>query len=512
MSVSQSNKRIAKNTLFLYFRQLVTMAVSLYTVRVVLEVLGAEDYGIYNVVGGVVVLFSFLRDTMGSATQRFLSFEMGKGKDGFPAKVFSLSVRIYLILAGIILLLSETAGLWFVNQKLTIPAARMEAANLVYQSSILSFTVTLLCIPYNASIVAMERMKVFAYAGLMEAVLRLLAVLVLPLLPWDNLAAYAVLSFITASSVQIYYVWYGRRQFLFCRCTSCTGASPQFRSMLSFAGWNMTGTLANILRGQGLNILVNLFFTPVVNAAFSIAMQVSHAATNLTFNFFTAVRPQLVKLYATGRREEMFKLGYRTCRFAFYLILIVSVPLLLDTEEMLSVWLAEVPPRTPLFVRLIVLAVLIDVPFGPLTHMMQACGKIMAYQLAGTLSLLLNIPVAYMFFRCGAAPETSLWVNVSLVSLSMFPKLYICRSVLGLPVREYLREVFARAFAASALIFLLLVLFRLVAPTASIWVSIAVQIAASCLIIFAIGLDRDERILVIRQVKKVASSIILRKT
>ncbi|OUO78734.1 oligosaccharide flippase family protein [Bacteroides sp. An269] len=498
---STNNKRIAKNTLFLYLRQLITMAVSLYTVRVILDVLGAEDYGIYNVIGGIVSLFSFLSGTMASATQRFLSFEMGKKDNGSLTKVFSVSMYTYLLLVGIILLLSETIGLWFVNNQLTIPAERLTAANFVYQSSILSFIVTLLCIPYNASIIAMERMSVFAYSSIVDAGLKLAIAWLLPYIVMDHLKVYAILMFIVIASVQLYYVWYCRRYFDFCRYSHYKDHNL-FRNMLSFAGWNMIGALANILRGQGLNILINLFFNPVLNAAYGIALQVNNAITNFTNNFYTAVRPQLVKLYAGGNTKGMLDLGYQSSRYAFYLMLVITIPIMLNTEEILSIWLKEVPEHTVVFLRIIMLSSLIEVLSVPLANMLQASGKIKIYQLTVSILFLLNIPISYIFLRLGYNPETTLWINMAIIVLSMFPRLYICKNIIGLSINDYMKDVIVRI--SIPLIFLMLLFYTLmsVISTMNIIATIAVQMSLSCILIFTTGFTHIEKSFILQQLKQ----------
>lgn len=496
-----NNKRIAQNTLFLYCRQLVTMGVSLYTVRVILDVLGAEDYGIYNVIGGIVSLFSFLSGTMASATQRFLSFEMGKQENGSLTKVFSISMYAYLLLVGIILLLSETIGLWFVNNQLTIPTERLIAANFVYQSSILSFIVTLLCIPYNASIIAMERMNVFAYSSIVDAALKLIIAWMLPYLTIDHLKVYAILMFIAITSVQLYYVWYCRRFFDFCLYSHYKDPKL-FRNMLSFAGLNMIGALANILRSQGLNILINLFFNPVLNAAYGIALQVNNAITNFTNNFYTAVRPQLVKLYAGGNKKEMLNLGYQSSRLAFYLMLIITVPIILNTKEILSIWLKEVPEHTVVFLRIIMLSSLIEVLSIPLTNMLQASGKIKIYQLTVSILFLLNIPISYIFLRLGYSPETTLWINMAIILLSMFPRLYICKNILSLSIKDYIKKVIMRI--SIPLIFLVLLFYTLmpIISTMDIIATITVQMSLSGILIFITGFTHIEKSFILKQLKQ----------
>ena len=476
------------------------MAVSLYTVRVVLDVLGAEDYGIYNVIGGFVSLFSFLSGTMASATQRFLSFEIGKKGNGTLTHVFSVSMYTYLLLAGVILLLSETIGLWFINNKLTIPVERLSAANFVYQSTILSFIVTLLCIPYNASIIAMERMNVFAYASIVDAMLKLAIVWMLPYIAIDHLKTYAILMFIVITSVQIYYVWYCKRYFDFCQYKHYKDKNL-FRSMLSFAGWNMIGSLANILRGQGLNVLINLFFNPALNAAYGIALQVNNAITNFTNNFYTAVRPQLVKHYAGGDTKGMLDLGYQSSRFAFYLMLVITVPIMLNTEEILSIWLKEVPAYTVTFLRIIIVSSLIEVLAIPLANMLQASGKIKVYQLTVSILFLLNIPVSYAFLYLGYRPESTLWVNLSIIILSMIPRLYICKRIIELSTREYLRKVIMRICIPLISILLLFYMMMPEKQTINICVAISIQMSITGILVFMLGLTRKEKSFIIKQFK-----------
>lgn len=494
MSVtSGNNKRIAKNTFFLYCRQLITMAVSLYTVRVVLDVLGTEDYGIYNVVGGIVLLFSFLSTTMASATQRFLSFAMGNARQNLK-EVFSISVFSYLILIGIILILAETLGLWFLNSKLTIPESRLLAANFIYQSSVLSFVITLLCIPYNASIIAMERMKIFAYASIIDAFLKLAIAWILPYIEIDRLKMYAILMLIAVGSVQFYYAWYCKRYFDFCRYKYCRNR-VLLRDMLSFAGWNMFGAFANILRSQGANVLINIFFSPVVNAAYGIAYQINSAITNFTNNFYTAVRPQLVKLYASNRVDEMLNLGYVSSRFAFFLILVVSVPLFCKAEDILSIWLKEVPEFTILFLRIIIISSLIEVLAIPLANMLQAAGKIKRYQMIVSVIYLLNIPVSYIFLFNGFAPEITLWVNLTLICISLIPRLWICKSILGLSVTSYFCEVI-QPICLSLIPIVLLVynsLFNFYKISINIFFELFGLMIVSVSLIFALGLKKTER-------------------
>lgn len=499
----ENNKRIAQNTLFLYCRQFITMAVSLYTVRVILDVLGTVDYGIYNVIGGIVMLFSFLSNTMSSATQRYLSFELGKEKGQNLKKIFSLSVFSYIILIGIIIIILETIGLWFVNNKLTIPETRIVAANFVYQSSILSFAITLLAIPYNAAIIAMERMNIYAYASVVDAILKLIIAWILPYIPYDHLKTYSLLMVIAISSVQIYYIFYCRYYFNFCKYSNTKDKKLLF-SMISFACWNMIGALANILRGQGLNILINIFFTPLVNAAYSIAMQVNNAITNFTNNFYTAVRPQLVKLFAAGNKDEMLQLGYKSSTFAFYLILILSVPLITNAYEILQIWLKDVPNYTVLFLQIIILSSLIEVLSVPLANMLQASGKIKIYQLSISILYLLNIPISYIFLKLGFNPEITLWINLSIITISMIPRLFICKRVINLSIKSYIKEVLVKILQPTIIIYFLFnpILIPYWKNHFNLITLIIIQVVLTMSIILYIGLKQKERTFVFNKLKE----------
>jgi O-antigen/teichoic acid export membrane protein len=285
LSSTENNKRIAKNTLMLYFRMLLIMGVSLYTVRIVLNTLGVEDYGIYNVVGGIVVMFSFLSNTMASASQRFFAFELGRKDYDQLKKTFSMTVTIYLIIAVIILILAETLGLWFLNTQLSIPVERMETANWVYQFTIFSFMMTMLTVPYNAAIVAHERMNVYAYVSIVEAFLKLLIVYILVLFSYDKLKLYAILMFGVTTFITLIYRTYCKRQFQECSY-NFYWEKPLFKELIGYSGWNLFGAIAGILNNQGINILLNIFFGPIVNAARAIAYQVNTAVNQFVTNFF----------------------------------------------------------------------------------------------------------------------------------------------------------------------------------------------------------------------------------
>lgn len=319
-SIGKSNKRIAKNTLMLYFRMILTMLVSLYTSRVVLNTLGVEDFGIYNVVAGFVTMFGFLNSAMASATQRFLAFEIGKGDHDQLRNVFSMSVNIHFLIAFIIFILAETIGLWFVNTQLTIPAGRMGAAQCVYQFSILAMMVTMVSVPYNAMIIAHERMNVFAWVSIIEVSLKLFIVFMLQWFGFDKLKFYAVLTFCVSLIIRFIYGFYCSRQFKESRFRYFWDR-PLFKTLASYAGWNLWGNIAAVLQGEGVNVLLNIFFGPVINAARGIAFQVKGAVNQFVANFQMAMNPQIIKSYAVNDLKYMHQLIFRGAKYSFFCFL-----------------------------------------------------------------------------------------------------------------------------------------------------------------------------------------------
>ena len=350
---SSNNKRIAKNTLLLYIRTLLIMLVTLYTSRVVLNTLGVTDYGVYNVVGGVVAMFGFINSSMASATQRFITFALGKGDKDNLQKVFSTALQIHVLIAALIVVLGETVGLWFMYTQMQIPADRMDAAFWVLQCSIVSAVVMIISVPYNADIIAHERMSAFAYISIIEAVLRLAIVYLLLAFSYDKLILYAFLTLAVQLLIR------------FCYSSYCNKHFPEskyrhvwdkflFKEMTGFAGWGMFSSLSGILSGQGLNMLLNVFFGPVVNAARAVAVQVQNAILQFIGNFQMAINPQITKTYANGEMEDMHKLMFRSAKFTFYLLFVVSLPVLFETNFILTVWLKTVPENTVIFLRIMI--------------------------------------------------------------------------------------------------------------------------------------------------------------
>lgn len=479
------------------------MLVSLYTVRIVLEALGKEDFGIYNVVGGVVVLFSFLSGTMASATQRYLSYELGKGEDGDCQKVFSVALISYFYIIILFLVLAESIGLWFVNTHLVFPREKLVAVNFVYQSSIISFVTTLLLIPYNAAIIASERMKMYAYSSIIEVILKLIVALLLPYIFFiEPLIAYSVLILLSIVSVQGFIYQYCRRNILFCRFEYIKDYIL-LKDMTAFAGWNMLGSIAAIMRGQGLNILINMFFCPAINAGYAISSQVNNAITNFSNNFYTAVRPQLSKLYSLGEKDNMLKLGCRSSRLAYLLLLFITTPVLVETNSLLEVWLENVPAYTVIFVRIMIVTSLIEVLAVPLVNMLQAAGKIRLYQLVVSIMYMFVFPISYLFLYFGYEPQTALIVNLSVVLVTMLPRLYICKKILFLSMKYYFEETLFRSLFTSGLLLGWILTNRMLIDNHTLLVvNLCYESLVAAMIIVLVGLNKEERNLLIKTVKR----------
>ncbi len=447
---SENTRRIAKNTVMLYIRMLLIMAVTLYTSRVVLNVLGVEDFGIYNVVGGIVVMFSFLNGAMATSTQRFLSFSLGKNDQDQVARVFSMSMTTHISIALIVLLLAETLGLWIFYRYLNIPTERMGAAQWVYQLSVLTFCISIIRVPYNAGIIAYERMSFYAYISIVEVCLKLGMVILLQYFGSDKLILYALLMALTTGIVTFIYKLYCCKTFSVCRYHYFWD-KHLYKELISFSGWSLFGSAANVGVQQGINILLNVFFGVVTNAALGIGNQVSSAVSQLVGNFQTAFNPALVKSYASGDYSYFVRLIFQTSRFSYFLLFIIALPLYLCMPFVLKVWLDIVPEYTVVFCRWMLVFVLIDAVSAPLWISVQAIGKIRSYQLLMSALIFLNIPLSWLLLRLGKEAEWVMQVRVGINLLT-----FICR-IIYLQKRKvissylYLREVISPVVLVSVL-------------------------------------------------------------
>ena len=438
---SATNKRIAKNTLMLYVRMLFTMGVSLFTSRVVLQTLGVEDYGINSVVGGVITMFTFINGAMVSSTQRYLNFELARGNAERLRSVFNTSLQIHALIALAIVLLGETVGLWFLKEKLVIPEARMTAAMWVYQCSILSCAVGIMSAPYNADIIAHEKMSAFAYISILDVSLKLLIVYLLVVLPFDKLIVMAVLTLLVQLLIRCIYSRYCHTHFKE-TCFQARIDKPLFKEMSGFAGWSFWGNLAVILYTQGLNMMLNIFFGPIVNAARGIAVQVQSAVQQFVSGFQTALNPQITKNYASGNLEQMHSLMFRSARFSFLLLFFLSLPVLLETNFLLTLWLKTVPEDAVIFTQIMICISLIYTTANPCVVANQATGKVKVYQMVVGGILLMILPISYIILKLGAPAYSVFLVHVCVESVAQFSRMYMLRKLINLPMWQYMKNIY----------------------------------------------------------------------
>lgn len=437
---SNNTKRIVKNTSMLYIRMFIMTLISLYTSRIILKALGIEDFGIYNVVGGIVVMFSFLNSAMALSVNRFFAYELGRKNYVQLKRLFSLSVNVHILIAIVVLIISETIGLWFLNTQLNIPLIRMKSANWVYQFSILSFIISIIKVPYNASIIAHEDMSIYAYASIIEAVLKLLIVYLLWLVFFDKLILYALLIFGVTFLMAGFYYLYSVRKYKECTYQFYYD-TILFKSLLNYAGLSTFGNMAWVIVNQGQNFLLNIFFGPVTNAARGISFQISSAVNGFISNIYTAINPQIVKAYAANDREYMLKLVYQSTKFSFFFLLMITLPLVLELEFILKLWLETVPPNTLIYGRLILINSLVFNLATPSIIALQATGRIaVVHLITGSINLS-NLLIAYIFLKLGYASEIVFYIQIFISIAMTISILFIQKSQLNILFKIYFKEV-----------------------------------------------------------------------
>lgn len=494
MNQTSNNQRIAKNTLMLYIRMLFTMGVTLFTSRVILQTLGVEDYGVYSVVGGIITMFAFINGGMVSATQRFLTFEIGKGNLSQLKKVFSTSLQIHAIIALVIVLLGETVGLWFLYEKMVIPDGRMTAAFWVYQCSIIACVVNIMSVPYNADIIAHEKMSAFAYISVLEVSLKLLIVYALYFTPWDKLITYAFLILSVQLIIRFVYARYCSKHFEESHYHHQIDKSL-FKEMFTFAGWSFWGNLAGVLYTQGLNMMLNVFFGPIVNAARGIAVQVQSAVRQFVSNFQVALNPQITKNYATGHLTQMHNLMFRSARFSFFLLFFLTLPVLLETEYLLTLWLKTVPADAVVFTRWMIGISLIYTIANPCVIANQATGKVKVYQAVVGGILLMILPISYIVLKLGAPAYSVFIVHFCVESVAQVARMYMLRKLIDLPMKAYCRHIYLPVILVVAISCILPFYINSQLPEGlnRFLIVGAISVLSVGVTVFFIGLTKDER-------------------
>lgn len=496
MSDNISNsKRIAKNTLMLYIRMLFTMGVSLFTSRVVLQTLGVEDYGIYNVVGGIVSMLVFFNSSVATSTQRFLNHEMGKGGDGSNLqRIFSNAINAHLIIGVLTVILLETGGLWFLYNKLNIPQEQFHAAVWVFHFSVLSLFVSIIMTPYNAAIIANEKMGIYAYYSIFEVSFRLIIVYILTQLPYNKLILYGFLSLCVSVLMCLLYFVYCKRHFSEC-VYKWNWDRTQITSLFSFSGWMLFGCLSDMLSKQGVNILINMFFGPMFNAARAVAVQVQYAVNNFVANFMTAVRPQIIKSYSAGEYNYMYRLVFSASKLSFYLLFVLTVPILLYTEYIFDLWLDIVPEYSVLFTRLVLIELLISSAYVPIAQINQASGRIRNYQIAISVIFLLNFVLSYILYKLGFPVYSTFIVSIGLSIVGLFVRVIILKIDNNFPAKHYILKIMLPllpiALLAMAVPYLLCHWMPINLLT--IVLNSVVGVLCSCLVIWCLGLDKTEK-------------------
>lgn len=505
---TSTNKTIAKNTIILYFRMTFTMVVSLYTTRVFLDALGVIDYGIYNVVCGFVAMFGLMSGSQSAAISRFITYELGTGNKERLKNVFSSSVTIQIGLSILIIILVEAVGIWFINNKMVIPEERLVAANWVLQISALTFAVNLISIPYNAALIAHERMGAFAFFAILESILKLLICFAIVAVPFDRLIFYTILLGGVAVIIRLLYGTYCKRHFEECSY-NFSFDKEVLNKMFSFAGWNMFGAGSAVLREQGVNVLLNLFFGATVNSARSVAQQVSGSVVQLANNIMTAVNPQITKNYAAGNMEYTMRLVFMGARFTMFLLLLMAIPLLCETEIVLRIWLHEVPKYTVVFVRLVLIYLMVEAVSYSMVTLMLATGDIKKYQIIVGGCQLLNFPLAWLVLELGFGPEYTVVVSIVVGTVCMVLRLHMLSSMVDFPVLKFLKEVYLKIWivALVAIPIPVYIIYAFDETIVRFIIVCFVSILTTSLSIFCIGCNSYERLMLLNKFMGIANRI-----
>lgn len=501
MNESANSKRIAKNTLMLYFRMFVMTVVGLYTSRVVLRELGVSDYGIYNVVGGIINMAGFLNSAMIAASQRFLSYELGHGDSDRLSRVFCTSINIHAVICIIAFILAETVGLWFINTKLNIPDGRMIAANWVFQASIISFMINVMSVPYNSAIVAHEKMSVFAYISILDVVLKLLIVYLLLLFPFDKLIVYSILMVCVVTLIRLCYTIYCKRHFAECAYHFFID-KPLFKELFSFAGWSIVGNLGFSFKDQLSNIILNLFYGTTVNAARGLGMQVTAHVKTFAQSFTMALNPQITKQYAAGNIESSRKLVYAGSRYTFYLLTLISLPIILNIDYILKLWLGDVPEYTVQFVKYSILISLIYALSECVTKAIQATGRIKWFQIGICIIMLSELPIAWVLLKLGYPPYAVMWPGLLTYTIAVFFRFWLIhRYVENYNFKEYVLQVLVRCVVVFSLSYFLCSLLCNGMKNSLLYLLFSFIICFFTIggVVFLIGATKSERKLVINR-------------
>ncbi|MDT8887875.1 oligosaccharide flippase family protein [Aquirufa sp. LEPPI-3A] len=498
-----NNKRIVKNTFILYIRMFFTLGVSLYTSRVVLNTLGVEDYGVYSIVGGIVTLFSFFNGAMTSVTQRYIAIDLVENDLFKLTNTFNATLNIHFGIAILVLILAESIGFWFVNNKLNVPLDRMVAVNWVYQFSVFTFLMGIIQVPYDALIFAREKMDIYAYMAIIEVILKLIIVYFLVVFTDDKLILYAGLMFLVSFIVRLGHKQYCKLHFEESKYRFYFDKSF-YKELLSYSGWSLFGNIASVARGQGSNILLNLFFGTVLNAAYGISLQVQSALQGFVLNFQMAVNPQIFKQYAAGNKDECLKLIFQSAKFSYFLLFLITTPIIFNIDFILEFWLKNTPKYTAVFVNFSLLNMLIDCISGPLMIGAQATGNIKWYQIILGTIIFMCMPISYFLLTKYNDPKIIFFVIIAINAVSLLGRLLFLKKMIGLDIKSFVLTVLSRIIIVTG-IFVITIYFIDISTEISyldfFLKSISLTII-NLISIFSIGLNKNERNIITTLLKK----------
>lgn len=502
MSNSENNKRIAKNTFVLYLRTMFVMVVSLYTSRVILQVLGVEDFGIYQVVGGLVSMFSIISTSLSGAVSRFITFEIGRGRKDRLERIFATSLLIQIGLCVVVVLAVEIIGLWFLHNEMQIPEGRMEAAQWVLHCSVVTFCLGLLSVPYNACIIAHEHMKTFSYVSIVETILKLGVVYLIAVSPVDSLILFAVLLVVLSALIRLIYSIYCHKHFEESRA-KIVFDKEILKEMLGFSGWNFFNSSTHILNTQGVNMLINVYFGVVLNAARGIATQVEGAVNSFVGNFTVAINPQITKSYAAGDMSSMYLLVCRGARFSYFAMLFLSLPLIIECKQILDIWLVDVPEYAVIFVQLSLIMSMCSAIGNSGYTACMATGKLKRYSIIITSIGLLEFPLAWLLFAYGASPVAAYYTYIVVRILVLIARMFLLESMVGLKVSMYIKHVFAPIILTTivAIGFPILLSYTMEQTIIRIPVMIVVTSVSVILSVFYLGMLKNERGVIIEKIR-----------
>lgn len=503
MNSQIDNKRIAKNTVYLYIRMLFTMAITLFTSRLTLQALGVSDYGIYNVVGGIVALFSFLNATLTTGTQRFITFALGKNNEKELNKTVSISIMFHVLLAILVVLLIESVGLWFLYNKMIIPADRINAAFWVLQFSTVSCALAITQVPYNACIIAHERMSAFAYISIFDVIIKLVITGCLFIVNIDRLFLFGLLMAIAGIVTMMIYRIYSLKHFIECRFHYCRDKVLE-KDILVFSSWNMVGSLASALNTQGFSLLMNSFFGPIVNAALAITNQINGAIMQFVYNFQTAANPQITKLYAAGENNAMYRLVKNSSKYSSYISLLFIIPLMIEMDTILQLWLGDnVPQYTTVFARIVLLQNLISAIVNPLITCSTSVGKLKVPAIFSASTMLLAFPVSYLLLQLGLSAPIVFAVASFPYVLRLLFYVYFDKKLIGYGGLDFIKEVIVKVMVVCFISFAvsMIPVFIFSNPWIRMILVLALSTISLLFVIYFYGIDKDTRLLVANWVK-----------